>query len=101
MGASIKKEGWSIWNEGTQTDVITDAEYNSTHFNGIPIDVSQRVAWSIQLNKTTAAPYKDLNKVFAGWDPKAELAGLEQSSPPNTRFMGMYAFGENRHCLYE
>jgi hypothetical protein len=80
MSTSIRPEGWSVWDAGTQTDIITYAEYVSTYFNGTPVDISQRVAWSKQLTLPELLPY-DLATIFSGWDPLAILGGACNSNP--------------------
>ncbi|MES2647036.1 MAG: pectinesterase family protein [Bacteroidota bacterium] len=57
MGQSIKPEGWSVWNSGTNTSFINYAEYKSVSFDGAAIDISSRVAWSKQLSDAEAALY--------------------------------------------
>jgi hypothetical protein len=71
MGASIVPAGWSIWDNGTKTVVITYAEYKTTKFDGKQIDISQRVPWSEQLTDVAAKPYYDNELLFGDWDPFA------------------------------
>lgn len=68
MSSSIKPEGWSIWNETTETDLIYYGEYNSHYWDDTPLDVSQRVPWSYQLTAGEAATYTREN-IFGDWDP--------------------------------
>ncbi|HEY6505703.1 MAG TPA: pectinesterase family protein [Chitinophagaceae bacterium] len=70
MGSSISPAGWSIWDAGTNTSLIYYGEYQSKFFNGTPVNVSQRVPWSFQLNATEAASYTNAN-LFGAWDPCA------------------------------
>lgn len=69
MGNSIKPEGWSVWDAGTVTGLITYAEYNSHSMDGKLLDVSQRVAWSKQLTNAEAAPYFNDKNIFGDWNP--------------------------------
>lgn len=82
MGSSIRPEGWSVWNEGTNTDLITYAEYGSLRFDGSPVDVSKRVAWSRQLTAAEAARYQDNTRIFGSWDPETnfEVLGTPETS---------------------
>lgn len=71
----ISAAGWSTWDAGTQTDLILYAEYNTTYFDGTPVDVSQRVNWSKQLTEQEAAQYTNAN-IFGDWDPCSVFAGV-------------------------
>ncbi|WP_226177475.1 pectinesterase family protein [Hymenobacter lucidus] len=64
----IKPEGWSTWDAGTNTALITYAEYNSRKFDGRPINVSQRVSWSKQFTPADTAQYS-ISNLFGTWDP--------------------------------
>jgi len=72
MGGGIIPAGWQVWDAGTNTSVITYAEYNSTHFSGAPVDVSARLSWTQQLSAAQAAAYT-LPTIFTNtsntWDP--------------------------------
>lgn len=70
MGSTISPAGWATWDAGTNTSLIYYGEYQSKYFNGNPVDVSQRVPWSFQLNATEAAAYTIPN-LFGSWDPCA------------------------------
>ncbi len=78
LNANVLSAGWSIWDAGTLTGNITYAEYQSKFFNGSPIDISARVAWSQQLNATQAATYTNANIFAAGtpWDPCVNYPGI-------------------------
>jgi pectinesterase len=65
----VKSEGWSVWDTGTNTSLITYAEYKSKGFNGALADVSKRVSWSKQLTDAQALVYYDNSKIFGTWDP--------------------------------
>lgn len=78
IGANlIDPAGWSVWNAGTETNLIHYAEYGSINFDGTPVDVSQRVNWSKQLTEAEANEYTNAN-IFGSWDPCAVLGGVCQ-----------------------
>ncbi|PHN01651.1 pectinesterase family protein [Flavilitoribacter nigricans] len=81
MSTSIKPEGWSVWNETTDTDLIYYGEYNSQYWDGSPLDVSQRVPWSYQLTTAEAATYTREN-IFGDWDPCAIYPELCDDQSP-------------------
>ncbi len=64
----INPVGWSAWDSGTNTSVITYAEYKSRDVNGALVNVSQRVPWSIQLTDADTTTYSKPN-VLGTWDP--------------------------------
>jgi pectin methylesterase-like acyl-CoA thioesterase len=70
MGTTIKPEGWSAWDAGTNTSLIYYGEYQSRFFNGALVNTASRVPWSFQLNATEAASYTNAN-LFGAWDPCA------------------------------
>ncbi len=74
MGTTIIPARWSVWSATTNTAAITYAEYNTMYFNGMPVDLSQRLSWTQQLNSTQAAPYFVNSNLFGTWDPCAVLA---------------------------
>ncbi|PTQ93544.1 pectinesterase [Mucilaginibacter yixingensis] len=80
MGSSIKPEGWSAWNDGTDTTIITYAEYNSRKFNGAPVDVSRRRSWTQQLTAEQAAPYFKDENILGDWNPFKTWADLPAKS---------------------
>jgi hypothetical protein len=45
-------------------------EYQSTDPTGAPVDVSQRIPVSQQIDAATAAQMRDVTVVLGGWDPK-------------------------------
>ncbi|QKG55601.1 hypothetical protein GKZ68_02480 [Hymenobacter sp. BRD128] len=57
LGRQILPAGWALWDAGTDTTKILNAEYNSRDFGGRLIDVSQRVGWSRQLAPTDTVAY--------------------------------------------
>ena len=80
MGNSIVPTGWSIWDNGTKTAVITYGEYKTTKFDGTPIDLSQRVPWSQQLTDSAAKLYYDNKLLFGDWDPFTIWKDLPQKT---------------------
>lgn len=80
LNANISPAGWSTWDAGTNTALITFGEYQSKYFNSTPVDVSARVPWSQQLNATQAADYSNAN-VLAGWNPCTAYANFCDPSP--------------------
>jgi pectin methylesterase-like acyl-CoA thioesterase len=67
-GAIVNPAGWSTWDVGTVTNLITFAEYQSVTETGAAVNVASRVAWSQQLNATQAATYTNAN-MLTTWDP--------------------------------
>lgn len=74
MARSILPQGWSLWNQGTNTRLITFAEYKSQYFDGSLIDTSLRVPWSRQLTDSEAAVYYHNADIFGAWDPSDILS---------------------------
>lgn len=68
MSSSINTVGWSIWDAGTNTSLITYGEYKSKKFDGALVDISNRVAWSKQFVDIDTIGYNVLN-IFNGWNP--------------------------------
>ena len=78
MGQSINSVGWSVWDSGTITNLISYAEYNSLSIAGQPVDINGRVSWSQQLTSTDAANYTTANiltNTSGAWDPCA-ISGM-------------------------
>jgi len=75
LGSTIQQAGWTIWDAGTNTNLIFDAEYKSQNFDGSPTNISQRVPWSFQLGDADTATYS-LANVFGNWDPCSASPGL-------------------------
>ena len=75
LNSNISAAGWSTWDAGTNTALITYAEYQSKYFDGSAVPVNGRVSWSQQFNSTQAATYSNAN-VLAGWDPCTVYAGM-------------------------
>ncbi|HEY4151109.1 MAG TPA: pectinesterase family protein [Chitinophagaceae bacterium] len=80
MGASIRPEGWSIWDTGTKTDVILYAEYKTKRPDGTAADIRKRVPWARQLSDAEAALYYNNANLFGQWDPFSTWKDLS----PNT-----------------
>jgi len=82
MGSSVRPAGWSMWNGGTDTGVITYAEYQSKRFDATPVDVSKRVSWSRQLDSAQAAAYTRDSLIFGSWDPGTCAGDTRTSGQP-------------------
>jgi pectin methylesterase-like acyl-CoA thioesterase len=81
MSSSVRPEGWSIWDAGTNTSVIYYGEYKTKKFDGTLVNVSGRVPWSKQLTDTEAAAYTDAN-LFGSWTPcSAGILFCESKAP--------------------
>lgn len=84
MGSTIKPEGWSTWDAGTNTSYITYGEYNTRNYDGTVANVSSRVSWSKQLTAADAVKYYNNDEVFtnantpamATWNPFTTWAEL-------------------------
>ena len=61
--ANIKPAGWSVWSGNNHLSSFF-AEFNSTDFNGSPIDVSQRATWSHQLTAQEIADHYTNEQIF-------------------------------------
>jgi pectin methylesterase-like acyl-CoA thioesterase len=68
MGGHIFPAGWTITG-GTNTSQLRFWEYQSVDPSGSPVDVSQRVAGSMQISASQAATMRDPTMVLAGWQP--------------------------------
>ncbi|HVF96663.1 MAG TPA: pectinesterase family protein, partial [Flavisolibacter sp.] len=91
MSTSISPAGWSVWDAGTNTSLITYAEYRSKHYNGNPVNVSGRVAWSKQLTDGEAAPYFVNSNLFGSWGPCAAFAAVCTPQVPELAVSNMRA----------
>jgi pectinesterase len=80
LNSNILPAGWAIWDAGTITSMITDAEYQNKFFNGNPVDVSSRVAWSFQLTAAQYANYTNGN-ILPAWDPCTVYPGICSADP--------------------
>jgi len=61
LGAHINPAGWVIWDSGTDTTKISDAEYTSKNFDGTATNISSRVTWSQQLTTAQDTTYTTSN----------------------------------------
>jgi pectin methylesterase-like acyl-CoA thioesterase len=90
MGSTVRSEGWSAWDAGTNTSYITYGEYNSKDYNGTAVNISSRVSWSKQLTAAEAVKYYNNDTVFvnantpvmATWDPYATWSELSAAFKP-------------------
>lgn len=102
MGNAILPVGWSVWNEKTLTNLITNAEYKTQKFDGSPVDVNKRIAWSKQLTDAEAKPYYDNALVFGNWDPFTVWADLSKKAPAASIAFGNFrARPDNNTALLE
>ncbi|HEY3593460.1 MAG TPA: pectinesterase family protein [Polyangiaceae bacterium] len=72
MGSHIIPAGWLVIGAAApdaSTSALRFWEYQSVDPNGMPIDVSQRIASSLQLSADQAALMRDPTVVLAGWQP--------------------------------
>lgn len=70
LSSHINPAGWTTWDANTNTSNVYYGEYNSKFFNNTTVDISNRVAWSYQLNATNASTYTWAN-MFTTWDSTA------------------------------
>ena len=76
MGANqIQPAGWTAWDAGTDTNIITYREFRPRYFNGNNLNISQRVAWSRQLAVADTAQYQT-STVFGAWNPCAVASNV-------------------------
>lgn len=69
MGSFISPAGWTITG-GTPTSTLRFWEYQSVDPSGNAIDVSQRIAGSIQISAAQAVSLRDPTVVLSGWQPQ-------------------------------
>jgi pectin methylesterase-like acyl-CoA thioesterase len=74
MGTTVKPERWQVWSSGTNTSLVTYAEYKTRYFNGGLVDLSKRLSWTKEFSDAEAAPYYVNSNLFGSWDPCAMLA---------------------------
>jgi pectin methylesterase-like acyl-CoA thioesterase len=79
-GAIVNTAGWSTWDAGTVTGLITFAEYQSVTETGAAANVASRVPWSQQLNATQAANYTNAT-ILTTWDPCPTYTDMCNSTP--------------------
>ena len=99
MGSTIRPDGWSTWDAGTNTSYITYGEYNSKNYDGTPVNVSSRVSWSKQLTAADAVKYYNNDTVFINantplmtkWDPFATWPELNATFKPELSVSNLIA----------
>ena len=70
MGSHIDPKGWLVASSGVDNSKVRFWEYQSTDATGAPVDVSQRISVSQQIDDATAAQMRDVTVVLGGWNPK-------------------------------
>ena len=70
MGSHIDPKGWLVATSGVDNSKVRFWEYQSTDETGAPVDVSQRISASKQIDDATAAQMRDVTVVLGGWNPK-------------------------------
>ncbi len=68
MGAHIKAEGWSTWNNNDNHKTTYYAEYKS---KGPGANPNKRLAWTHQLTRNETRQYT-IRRVLHGWKPEQE-----------------------------
>lgn len=71
----LQPAGWSVWDAGTNTSVITYAEFQSRYFNGNLVNTSQRLPWTRQLAPADTAQYA-VATLFGAWNPCAAASNI-------------------------
>jgi pectinesterase len=83
VGAGLlQPAGWTTWDAGTNTSLITYAEFQSKYYSGTLLPTSQRVAWSRQLAAADTGAYSRAN-LFGTWDPCTVAAGFCTGAAPD------------------
>jgi len=70
MGSHIDPKGWLVAASGVDNSKVRFWEYQSIDQAGAPVDVSQRIPASKQIDDATAAQMRDVTVVLGGWNPK-------------------------------
>ena len=78
----IQATGWTVWDAGTDTNLITYGEFRPRYFNGNNVSTSQRVSWSRQLAVADTVRYHT-STVFGTWNPCAVAANVCTSFTPD------------------
>ena len=99
MGSTIRPDGWSSWDAGTNTSYITYGEYNSKNYNGTAVNVSSRLSWSKQLTAAEAVKYYNNDTVFVNantpvmtnWNPYATWSELSGAFKPELAVSNLIA----------
>ncbi|MBC8081731.1 MAG: T9SS type A sorting domain-containing protein [Hymenobacter sp.] len=82
LGAGlVQPAGWAVWDAGTNTGIITYAEYQSRTFSGNLAPVGQRVGWSRQLGPADTAAYTVASVFGNAWSPCAAAGFCGPSAP--------------------
>ena len=68
MGSHIAPAGWTV--TGGPGGGLRFAEYQTTDLSGKPLDVSRRLAGSMQLSASAAMMMRDPATVLGGWTPQ-------------------------------
>ncbi|GAB2956695.1 hypothetical protein GCM10027048_23570 [Hymenobacter coalescens] len=83
VGAGLlQPAGWTTWDAGTNTGLITYAEFQSKYYSGPLMPTAQRVSWSQQLAPADTAQYSRAN-LFGTWDPCAVATGFCTGTAPD------------------
>lgn len=69
MGSHVDPKGWLVA-VNADNSKVRFWEYQSTDLSGAPVDVSQRISTSQQIDATTAAQMRDVTVVLGAWNPK-------------------------------
>ncbi|MEA5460806.1 pectinesterase family protein [Arcicella sp. LKC2W] len=85
----VKPEGWSTWDTGTNTALITYAEYKPKKYNGSAANISSRVAWSKQLTDAQASPYLTNATVLNNWEPCTSVTDLCKATTPEIAIVNL------------
>ncbi len=72
---TVRSDGWSTWDAGTNTSLIYNGEYKSRNLDGSLTNVASRVTWSYQLSQADSATYTFAN-LFGTWDPCSVATGF-------------------------
>ncbi|THU34130.1 T9SS type A sorting domain-containing protein [Niastella caeni] len=99
MGSTVRPDGWSVWDAGTNTSYITYGEYNSRNYNGTAVNVSSRLSWTKQLTAAEAVKYYNNDTVFvnantpamATWNPYATYSELSTAFKPELAVSNLIA----------
>src|SRR6185295_1620669 len=87
MDPHVIPVGWRLDNATTAPNVQF-WEYKSTDLNGLPLDVSQRAAFSRQLTAAEAAQWSDPAFVLGGFAPSTKLTAAVSLSNLSQTFTG-------------
>jgi pectin methylesterase-like acyl-CoA thioesterase len=70
LGSHIDPKGWLVAASGVDNSKVRFWEYQSVDPTGAPVDTSQRIGASQQIDDATAAQMRDVTVVLGGWNPK-------------------------------